>query len=137
MVIRRATSNDLAAVAAIQAASPEAPQWTVSDYLSYDFWVSEGDGGVTGFLAARTTAECEYEVLNIAVKRDLRRSGIGRGLMEYLLLNYHGEIFLEVRESNLPARKLYEILGFLSIGRRPNYYNSPTEAAIVMKFHSC
>jgi ribosomal-protein-alanine N-acetyltransferase len=40
---------------------------------------------------------------------------------------------LEVRESNVAARRLYERLGFAEIARRPNYYSSPVETAIVME----
>jgi ribosomal protein S18 acetylase RimI-like enzyme len=48
-----------------------------------------------------------------------------------------GTVFLEVRESNKAARNLYLSLGFQELGRRPEYYETPLEPAIVMKFHSC
>jgi ribosomal protein S18 acetylase RimI-like enzyme len=41
------------------------------------------------------------------------------------------EIFLEVRESNLAARRLYETSGFSESGRRQSYYQQPQEDAIV------
>ena len=40
--------------------------------------------------------------------------------------------FLEVRESNIPAIKLYEKFEFKIMGVRKNYYHSPAENAIVM-----
>jgi [ribosomal protein S18]-alanine N-acetyltransferase len=40
-------------------------------------------------------------------------------------------ILLEVRESNLPARRLYEKHGFREVGRRRAYYRDPAEAAIL------
>jgi [ribosomal protein S18]-alanine N-acetyltransferase len=40
-------------------------------------------------------------------------------------------ILLEVRESNLPARRLYEKHGFRGVGRRQVYYMDPTEDAIL------
>ena len=41
------------------------------------------------------------------------------------------KIFLEVRESNQPARRLYEKHGFREIGRRRRYYQNPLEDAIL------
>mgnify|MGYP002582415600 FL=1 len=39
---------------------------------------------------------------------------------------------LEVRESNLAARRLYEKNGFEIVGKRKNYYEKPAEDAILM-----
>jgi ribosomal-protein-alanine N-acetyltransferase len=128
---------DLAEVAAIQAASPEAASWEVAEYLRHDFRVAVQDGRMQGFLVARTVAPGECEVLNMAVAPEFRRRGIGRALFESLLGGYRGAVFLEVRESNEIARKFYKIIGFQEVGRRPDYYGSPPETAIVMKFHSC
>ena len=44
--------------------------------------------------------------------------------------------FLEVRESNEAAINLYKTLGFMTAGRRQNYYHDPSEAAIVMRLFS-
>jgi ribosomal-protein-alanine N-acetyltransferase len=41
--------------------------------------------------------------------------------------------FLEVRESNHGAQTLYRQFGFIEIGRRPDYYQNPSETAIVMR----
>lgn len=43
------------------------------------------------------------------------------------------EVTLEVREHNLPARKTYEHLGFLSCGKRPHYYADSGEDAVFMR----
>jgi ribosomal-protein-alanine N-acetyltransferase len=43
-------------------------------------------------------------------------------------------VFLEVRESNAPARALYENAGFKQTGRRPSYYTSPLEDAILYRW---
>jgi ribosomal-protein-alanine N-acetyltransferase len=42
-------------------------------------------------------------------------------------------VFLEVRESNSAARRLYGALGFAQVGRRRNYYRRPTEDAVVLR----
>ena len=56
MKIRAADSDDLAAIAAIQAASPEASQWEPASYLDYDCLVAVEDDHVAGFLVSRQTA---------------------------------------------------------------------------------
>jgi len=136
-VIRRGGPPDLAQVAVIQAASPEASQWDVSDYLRYDFRVSVCGIRVAGFLVSRPLAEGETELLNLAVASEFRRRGTARMLVESLLAESPGVVYLEVRESNRVARKFYNHMGFQEVSSRPGYYQAPYEAAIVMKFHSC
>ena len=43
-------------------------------------------------------------------------------------------VLLEVRESNLAARRLYETTGFIEVGRRAAYYQNPSEDAILLKY---
>ncbi|MGO9255736.1 MAG: GNAT family N-acetyltransferase [Bryobacteraceae bacterium] len=144
LLIRRGEPRDLAAVAAIQAESPEASEWEVGGYPQLDFWVAAEGGGalgdsgrIAGFLVARTLAPGERELLNMAVAARLRRRGIARELVTAFLKGSPGAVFLEVRESNQGARDLYKSMGFHEVGLRRNYYQYPPEAAIVMKFHSC
>jgi [ribosomal protein S18]-alanine N-acetyltransferase len=135
--IRRGGADDLDAIAEIQAASPEAAHWKPADYLAHHLLVATADTGVVGFVAARPVADQEFEVLNLAVAPEFRRQGIARELLGVLFHDYHGTFFLEVRESNQAAQMCYKALGFQLVTRRPDYYESPPEAAIVMKFHSC
>ena len=136
MIIREATPGDLAAIAVIQAASPQASAWNPADYLNYDCRVAFVDSRVAGFLVSRTVADHEREILNVAVAPADRRRGIGRALVENELARGRGACFLEVRESNLAAINLYVSMGFEIVGKRPNYYRDPAEAAIVMRFFS-
>jgi len=136
-VIRRGGPGDLAEVAAIQAASPEAAQWDAADYLRYGFRVAVLGIRVAGFLVSRVLAEGETELLNLAVAPEFRRHGVARKLVESLLEESPGVVFLEVRESNRAARRFYNHMGFQEVSRRSAYYQAPPEAAIVMKFHSC
>ena len=136
-VIRRGEAHDLAQVAAIQDASPEAPHWRAEDYSEYDLLVAVCENRVAGFLASRTLTGEEHEILNLAVDPEFRRRGIGRRLCQTFLGGLRGSVFLEVRESNQAARNLYLSLGFQELGRRSGYYDGPPETAIVMKFHSC
>ena len=79
----------------------------------------------------------EGELMNIAVDDCYRGRGIGSALMEAVLdrASVLGaeDVFLEVRDSNAPARHLYEKHGFEILGRRKKYYQKPVEDAILMK----
>jgi ribosomal-protein-alanine N-acetyltransferase len=94
------------------------------------------DGRVAGFAVARRLAESEAELLNLAVDPAFRRRGIGRRLVAEVTSNLRGTLWLEVRESNVTARKFYKSLGFCEAGRRPSYYPDSAEGAIVMNVHS-
>jgi ribosomal-protein-alanine N-acetyltransferase len=135
--IRRGEMQHLAEIAAIQAASSETAQWDVAQYLQYDLRVALCENRVMGFLVSRSVAEDEHELLNLAVAPESRRQGIARQLVKSLMAECRGAIFLEVRESNRGAIDLYKSLNFKNVNRREKYYQSPLEAAIVMKFHSC
>ena len=136
-MIRRGGQDDLGAVAAIQAESPEASQWETGGYLQLDFWVAAEPEGLVGFLVGRIVAPGERELLNLAVADLHRRKGVARSLLGAYLEGPQGTVFLEVRESNTAARNLYKSMGFKEVSLRRQYYSNPPEAAIVMKFHSC
>jgi ribosomal-protein-alanine N-acetyltransferase len=133
--IRPATAEDLAGIAAIQTASPEASQWAPADYLDLSCLVAIQEGGLAGFLACREVAPDEREILNLAVDPARRRTGVGRALVG-AALGSGGRWFLEVRASNIAAIRLYESAGFEVCGRRPGYYQAPAEEAIVMRIFS-
>jgi [ribosomal protein S18]-alanine N-acetyltransferase len=136
-LIRAGTAEDLTAIAAIQASSPQAAHWAPAAYLSQDLLVAVCDGSVAGFVVARTLTDGEHEILNLAVAPEFRRRRVASALLASLLKRLRGVIFLEVRESNRAAQSLYNSLGFQIVTKRPQYYESPPEAAVVMKFHSC
>lgn len=133
MKIRAATRDDLAAIAAIQSASPEASQWDPASYLDYDCLVAIEDDRVAGFLVSRQTAPGEREILNVAVELSQRRHGVARRLIAAELERARGQWFLEARESNTAALNLYKACGFQEAGRRDSYYRDPPEPGIVMK----
>ena len=121
----------------IQMASPEASRWPAADYLNYDCWIAEVEGDVTGFIVCRAVAQGERELLNMAVGPRYRRAGIARALLENECNRNSADYFLEVRASNLAARRLYAVMGFTEEGLRPAYYENPPESGIVMKRRSC
>src|ERR1700722_7967583 len=96
-VIRPASEQDLAGIAQIQAAAPEASHWNPGDYLNYQCMVAEQEGRVVGFLVSRRLGDRESEILNLAVAPDFRRQGVGRRLMDAFLGARPGEVFLEGR----------------------------------------
>ena len=135
--LRPATEGDLDEIWRIQSVSDAAAQWKPGDYLRFRCIVATVEGGLAGFAVARGTAPDEIEILNVAVDPPSRRRGIARRLIQELVKDHRGEVFLEVRQSNIAARKLYHSLGFEAAGIRQDYYSHPVESAIVMKFHSC
>lgn len=92
-------------------------------------------GEVVGFLNGSYVLD-EAELLNIAVSENCRKNGIAGMLLaafeEELRRLGVKTVYLEVRESNAPARKLYEKHGFKQNGLRKNYYRSPAENAVLM-----
>jgi ribosomal-protein-alanine N-acetyltransferase len=103
----------------------------------YSFWlVAEDDGAVVGYIGSQI-AFPEADVMNVAVRPEYRRRGVGQILVEALsthLRNIDCEsLTLEVRASNAPAIALYEKLGFAQVGRRPNYYRNPKEDALILR----
>lgn len=78
----------------------------------------------------------EVQVQNLAVHPTFRNRGVGR----YLLIQGLEEArrkgaklaTLEVRPSNLAARRLYASLGFFQVGRRPGYYQTEGEDALLL-----
>jgi len=134
--IRRAETGDLDQITAIQATAPEASQWLTPDYLTFDCQVATLDGQIAGFVVSRTVGDREREILNVAVRPDLRRLRIATELLRAEMERWPGAHFLEVRESNTGARQLYEGLGFEAVGSRPGYYENPPESGIVMRIFS-
>lgn len=137
VALRPAMEADLEEIWRIQSASGQAAQWKPADYLLHECIVATTDARLVGFAVARRTAADEIEILNVAVDPASRRRGVGRNLVRELIGKNPGTVFLEVRQSNIAARKLYHSLGFEVAGVRPHYYSQPAESAIVMKFHSC
>jgi [ribosomal protein S18]-alanine N-acetyltransferase len=95
----------------------------------------EGGGTIGGYLC-RWLVAGESHILNIATHPDFRRSGVGTGLMAEAVAEARTRhvslMILEVRRSNLEARRLYRRFGFEERRLRRNYYG-PGEDALVME----
>lgn len=81
----------------------------------------------------------EVHITKVTVARPWRGQGIGRYFMNYLEtrgLDAGGTVIrLEVRESNVAARRLYQRFGFEEVGLRKNYYAVSPEHAVIMVKH--
>jgi len=138
--VRAATPADIASILQIEAECFADQNWVTEDFAQNHCMVAAVSERVVGFLVSRETfpgnlsESPEREILNVAVRPAFRRQGIARLLLENEL-RHPAIFFLEVRESNTAARCLYTTLGFREIGRRENYYQQPTETAIVMQMN--
>ncbi|MFV0556841.1 MAG: ribosomal protein S18-alanine N-acetyltransferase [Lactovum sp.] len=94
-------------------------------YLLYD------NGQLLAFLSCQMILD-EIEITNLAVDKNYRQKGLAIQLMKELT-KFSATLFLEVRESNQKARKLYEKLGFSEFNRRKNYYQQPLEDALLLR----
>lgn len=81
----------------------------------------------------------ELRLMNLAVRESMRRQGIGTALaaeaFRTALDQAATRAVLEVRASNEPARSLYTRMGFVQVGKRPQYYSNPIEDAVLMEMN--
>ncbi|HEL2000364.1 ribosomal protein S18-alanine N-acetyltransferase [Streptococcus suis] len=115
----------------------EQSPWTLEQIASSmasqdeDYYLAYEGQELVGFLAVQTVLD-EMEILQIAVRADFQRLGIASQLMA-AVMDWDGDIFLEVRESNSAAQTLYARQHFTKIGKRKDYYRHPVEDAVLMK----
>ncbi len=109
---------------------------TVIDNDPFHIFGVRLDGALAGYLTLFTSA-WEMEILNIAVRPDFRRRGLGRAMLSHVLQVCRKmgiqRGYLEVRRSNTAARSLYEAFAFQEVGVRKRYYPDNGEDAIIMR----
>jgi ribosomal-protein-alanine N-acetyltransferase len=156
--IRPATIADLPFLLNLERQCPTAAHWSKQQYeeifritgsgsgrlvLVVDERAQEGavEGGpassrLSAFLIANQI-DPEWELENVVVAPACRRKGLATRLFETLLTRAREtnseSVFIEVRESNQPARTLYVRLGFEETGRRKLYYANPPEDAVLYR----
>ena len=138
--LRPAREEDIPALAEMERAFfPDAP---AEDWLfrmlrdgRHVFLLWEDGGRVLGYAWYEFILD-EGSVGDVAVAPEARHRGIGRALTEAMLADARARglatLTLEVRQSNAPARTLYERCGFREVGRRRNYYEKPREDALLL-----
>ena len=121
--------------------------WSASDYAAEihraDSVVLKASAGgvVEGMLVSRLvpgiTERPDAELYNIAVSTGSKRKGIGTRLLSELVSVLKqggvGNLWLEVRESNIEAIRFYEKHGFAAEITRSNFYSNPSENAVIMR----
>ncbi len=133
--------GDLDAVQAIERASFTTP-WPAHAYRSEletnrlaHYLVARVGDEVTAYAGMWLMVD-EAHITTFAVAPRWRRRRIGERLLLALLdlaRDRHArEATLEVRLSNLAARRLYEKYGFRPVGLRPRYYSDDNEDALIM-----
>ena len=145
--LRRATPDDLAAIMTIESSEFANDAWS-SAMMSAELGDTHGYYVVAHPVGEPTQVKAyaglrapfgsaQADIQTIAVAPDARRHGIGRALMNALMVEARdrgaSELFLEVRDDNPAAQRLYESLSFDRIAVRPNYYQPDGVDAIVMR----
>ncbi len=140
LVIRELAEADIEPLSEIEAASFSMP-WSAKDFadlLKRDYClylVAEVEGCVVG-CCGMTISIDEGNIDNVVVSEAFRGKGIAGMMLAELLRRGDGQgleaYTLEVRVSNIAAIKVYEKLGFVFEGIRPNFYAKPTEDAMIM-----
>ena len=139
--LREATYDDLDAIADIERRTFSDP-WSRTSFATVigqplmRFTVATIGDRVVGYVVAWFIGG-EGEIGNIAVSPEHREKGIGMRLMEHALLAAReydvNAMYLEVRESNVSAQRLYNRWGFVRVGRRRRYYRRPDEDALILR----
>lgn len=140
-MIGRASIADLASLIRLEIACFDAP-WSdtalraLLENPAYLALVERDEAGAArAYLIGWQVGE-DAELARLGVFPDARGRGIGAALVEFALPIWRTSgarnVFLEVRESNAVARRLYGNRGFSEIGRRPNYYENG-ETALVLR----
>jgi ribosomal-protein-alanine N-acetyltransferase len=157
MRVRPATRADIPAMLELEREVPTSANWSHEHYESlfrtaatelsrYFVLVVEDasesksltEAAPTSVIVAYLAAHCidgDWELQYIVVAKKSRRRGVGAYLLNEFISHVRGtggsRIFLEVRESNQSARRLYKTLDFKEVGLRKSYYPNPPEDAIL------
>ena len=141
MKIIRMNKSHVAQVAALEKMCFSDP-WSENSVRSeleneLSLWLVAVEGEhVAGYVGSQTVM-AEADMMNLAVSPAYRNQGIGTALVNALTdaLAQNGAycLTLEVRASNSSAISLYRKIGFLQVGKRPNYYRHPKEDALILR----
>ena len=142
MIELLAGERDLEGVLEVEGESFTNP-WTRDMYawelqnrsMCHIYVVRTPECSVAGFCAFWLVAE-DIHINNVALRPTYRNKGLGTALMRHVMAEARRlgatRATLEVRASNIGARRLYERLGFYVSGNRRNYYTNPVEDALIL-----
>ena len=139
-IFRRATKEDVKHIGVLEQQT-FSDAWSIQSIAeTYEqtqafLTIAEDNGQVVGYCIVYHVLD-EGEIARIAVDENMRRQGIGRGLLDYTMGCFRElrlqSALLDVRESNVAARAFYASYGFEEDGMRKNFYDNPKEHAILM-----
>lgn len=141
--ISRMRLDDIDAVVAIEQAVYPFP-WTAGNFADsitagYDAWLFGPRGALIGYAIVMWLPD-EVHLLNLSVAAARQRQGWGTRMLAWLCSDCArrgaGAMLLEVRPSNVPARRLYDQFGFRQLGVRNRYYPADAgtrEDALVLR----
>ncbi len=140
IVYRKMRAEDVPFISRLEEETFSMP-WSADSFLRMiekedtAYFVAEEDGRLLGGCGLLLIAG-EGNITNVVVAPEARRRGVATGLLTYLLSEGDRAgltaYTLEVRVGNAAAIRLYEKLGFVSEGIRPDFYEKPVEDAMIM-----
>ena len=143
MQFRKAVMQDVDAIWEIEQSVFSSP-WS-RDQLAHELvanpnaghWVLDDGGSIIGFIMSYII-QYEVQIINIAVRLSHQYRGYGKRILSEFLSQFNEKtyLFLEVRESNLPAYQLYSHFGFDQIDIRRKYYHDGEDAIVMAKMGS-
>ena len=139
-IFRNGTKEDIKQIAELEA-SIFSDAWTENgvresfEQAQSFITVAEVDGRFAGYCIIYYVME-EAEIARIAISEEVRRQGVGNGLLHYTCEcckeRQIERLLLDVRESNEGAIAFYKKYGFQTDGIRKNFYDMPKENAVLM-----
>lgn len=142
MTVRNWKYTDISKIAEFEEKQMFPDRWTYNQLAESflndkfkGFLLETDDGEIVGTIALNFGLD-EADLVNVLVAARLRKTGLATLLMQTALAECEkielNRLFLEVRESNIPAIRLYEKFGFERISQRKGYYKDG-ETAVVMR----
>ena len=136
--VRPAAAGDVPAIAALERECFSCPREAEEIGRSVgSFLIAEENGRFLGYIDCTSVLDEGY-IGSVAVLPAERGRGVGETLLRALMTAAAERLSfltLEVRESNTPARSLYEKMGFSAVAVRKNHYEKPREDAILMTIY--
>jgi len=139
-IFRKGTEKDINDIAELEART-FSDAWTARsvqetfEQAQAFITVAEVRGRFAGYCIIYYVMD-EAEIARVAISEDVRRQGVGKGLLDYACeccrKKKIGRLLLDVRESNEGAITFYEKYGFQTDGIRKNFYELPKENAVLM-----
>ncbi len=136
---RRMTPGDVPYISKLEEQTFSMP-WSADSFLEMiskedaRYYVAERDGQLLGGCGVLMIAG-EGNITNVVIAPEARNQGVGTAMLQHLMREGDREgltaYTLEVRVSNAAAIHVYEKLGFVSAGIRPNFYEKPAEDALI------